>query len=512
MKKSCVLLLSVIALLLSLSACRTVGASGSDTKAPEQTSAPPTFQDPLDTIRQEKTVLFTQLWRRGSTIVLVSPLDNRLTSLDLTTGQSAAICDLPADREFLILENRVFFRNRDTGELCAVNMDGTELTTYYRMPFGSGAMKNGVLYFLGDPESVSGETLLYSYDPLNGVWSTTLLNGCALSPTRQTAVFLNDALYYIASDFGVERIIRQTIGTGERTVLYTVGRTGSGYLTELHVSHGTLYFHDRASNSTYSWIANGELLDRIEMAGDRLYAVLTEGLLFGSTEAGGEKLFFGNLIGHSAEYRSGVVMTTGGSRALVRRNGDNGEDQLAIVKYPEDEDQALLLGSLMDYRTDGAGNAVVFFHDSDTCTYVNLMSGQTQTVSVSPVALKVCPVEQYLLQPGTQLSADALQTATPQQLAQAFATAVARNDWHTLGVLLPDGLHAYPTVRMKSWSVSRNEQTSTETSETYRIVYTPYAEADAWCLSYAPGILRSGSLTLVRDEAGWHLVQPEDNR
>lgn len=512
MKKSCLLLMTVLALLLSLTACRAVGASGSDTKATEQTSAPQTFQDPLDTIRQEKTVLSTQLWRRGSTIVLVSPLDNCLTCLDLTTGKSTVICDLPAYREFLVLENRVFFRNLDTGELCAVNMDGTELTTYYRMPFGSGAMKNGVLYFLGDPESISGETLLYSYDPLNGVWSTTLLNGCALSPTRQTAVFLNDALYYIASDLGVERIIRQTIGTGERTVLYTVGRTGSGYLTELYASHGTLYFHDRASGSTYSWIAGSELLDRIEMAGDRLYAVLTEGLLFGSTEAGGEKLFFGNLIGNSAEYRSGVVMTTGGSRALVRRSGDNGEDQLAIVKYPEDEDQALLTGTLLDYRTDGSGNAVVFFYDSDTCTYVNLMSGQTQPVAVNPVSQTVCAVEQYLLQPGTLLSADALQTETPHRLAQAFATAVARNDWHTLAVLLPDGIHAYPTVRMKSWSVSRNEQSSTETSETYRIVYTPYAEADSWCLSYAPGVLRSGSLTLVRDEAGWHPVQPEDNR
>lgn len=512
MKKSYLLLLTIIALLLSLTACRAIGTSGSETKAPEQTTTDPAaFSDPLDTIRQEKTVLSTQLWRRGSTIILVSPLDSCLTCLDLSTGESTTICELPAYREFLILEKRVFFRNLDTGELCAINMDGTELTTYYRMPFAHGAMKNDVLFFLSDAENISGETLLYSYDPLNGVWSTTLLNGCSLSPTRQTAVFLDDALYYIASDLGVERVIRQTIGTGERTVLYTVGRTGSGYLTELCVAHGALYFHDRSNDSTYCWKANSELLDRIEMAGDRLYAVLTEGLLFGSSEEGSEKLFFGNLIGNSAEYRSGVVMTTGGSRALVRRSGSNGEDQLAIVKYPEDEDQALLVGTLLDYRTDGAGNAVVYFYDSDSCVYVNLMSGQTQPVSVQPVSQTVCAIEQYLLQPGTLLDAKALQTATPQQLAQAFATAVSRNDWHTLAVLLPDGIHAYPTVRMKSWNVIRNEQSSHETSETYRIVYTPYTETDSWCLSYAPTVIRSCSLTLVYENAGWRLVQPEDN-
>ena len=493
-------------MLSALTACRSTPESGEQTTTPAVTVSPDAEPDPLDDIHQEKTVQSTQLWCHANKLIFVAPHDNRLTRVELSTGQTTAICDLPAYREFLVIEDRIFFRNLDTGELCAVNENGTELRTYFKMPFCRGAMKDSVLYFLNSDSTDGGDAKLYTYDPLGGVWATTILSGCTLSPNRQTAVFIGDALFYLANDTGVDRLIRQTLETGERTVIYTASQTGSGRLAELYASNNTLYFHDRSNGETYRY-ADGAPPRSIAVAGDRIYAVLTEGILFGSAEAGGDRLFFGNTLGDYTEYRHGIVMAAGGPRALVRRTTD-GVDELAMVKYPEDETQTLFTGRISHMAADNAGHAVVFFYDTSAYTYVNLSAGKTEEFTMPAVELERLAAADYIAagaRPHTILAETDLTAVAPQQFVQIFAAAVAKNDRYTLS-MLAGNIGSYPPVCVKNWTINRSEQSSDEARVTYRITYALYTQADAWCMEYAPELIRSGSLTFVQREDGWHLL------
>lgn len=506
MRKRFLLLLLAAVMLSALTACRSTPESGGQTTTPVVTVSPNEEPDPLDDIHQEKTVQSTQLWCHANKLVFVAPHDNRLTRVELSTGRTTAICDLPAYREFLVIEDRIFFRNLDTGELCAVNENGTELRRYFKMPFCRGAMKDSVLYFLNSDGADGGDAVLYTYNPLDGIWATAILSGCTLSPNRQTTVFIGDALFYLANDTGVDRLIRQTLETGERTVIYTASQAGSGRLTNLYAANNTLYFHDRSNGETYRY-ADGAPPRSVTVAGDRIYAVLTEGILFGTVEAGGDRLFFGNTLGDYTEYRHGIVMAAGGPRALVRRTS-GGLDVLAMVKYPEDEAQTLFTGLISHVAADNAGHAVVFFYDTTAYTYVNLSAGKTEEFSMPAVELERLPAADYIAageKPHTVLAETDLTAIAPQQFVQLFATAAAKNDRYTLAMLSGD-IGSYPPIRIKSWTISRSEQSSDEARVTYRINYALYTPADAWCMEYAPEIIRTGSLTFVQQEDGWHLL------
>ena len=448
-------------------------------------------------------------------MIFVSPRESELVRIDRETGRSLTLCDAPVYREFLVLEDRVFFRNTETGYICAVNTDGSNLLSYYQMPFCNGVMKDGVMYFINTEDNFENEAVLYSYEPLEGIWSTSILSGCYLSPVRRTVVFSDDAVYYISSTADAERIIRQSLDTGERTVVYTTGRSQTGCLTELYLSGDTLYFYDAAAGAICRYEDGDTEVQQLDLPGDRLYAVLVDGLLFASSEAGGSKLFFGNAAGQSAEYQGGVVMTAGASRALVRRSGDEGEDILAVVKYPEDEVQEQISGLMNYVATDNAGNAVVFFYGAYSCYYVDLNSGEIQEYEVEPLYLDRLPIDRYIAgeeEGPAVLAGFDLETTTPQQFARAFAAAVADGDRLSLAVLLSGraDLHAFPPVQMKSWRISRDETETDENRVTYLIEYTPYAQADMLYLQFAPAIISSCRLTFELNEDGWTLLPPEE--
>lgn len=513
MRKRICLLLFAAALLMPLASC-VLGRHGGETSTPAaQTSGAEAPPDPLGDILQEKAVHSTQLYSGDGYMIFVSPRENELVRVDTETGRSLALCGMPVYREFLVIEERIFFRDLDSGRICAVNTDGENLISYYSMPFCHGVMKNGVMYFLNTEDNFSNEAVLYIYDPLKGIWSTNLLSGCRLSPVRRTAVFGDDSLYYISGDAGAERVVCQALETGERTVVYTAEAAREGCLTELSFRGGALYFHDAAADAAFRYAASAGGVQRLEIDGDRICEVLPEGILFSSSEAGGSKLFFGNASGQTAEYQGGVVMAAGGSRALLRRTGEDGSDVLAVVKYPEDEVQEQMSGMMNRVVTDNSGNAVVFFYGSHTCYHVDLNSGRVCEYSVRPLYLDRLPIPRYLSEgtaESTVLSGFDRTEVTPQQFTRALATAVAGGDRLSIARLLTGmaELSAFPPIEMKSWTVSRDEAESGDNRVVYRIEYTPYAAADLLCLRSAPAIIRECKLTFELNEGAWRLVQP----
>ena len=119
-----------------------------------------------------------------------------LTAVDLQSGETRTLLETAISSELILSDSRIFFRETASGHICSVLTNGTLYRSGYKMPFESGVMYEGNIYFIENTLS-NGDCVLYCYSPLEGEWSTTILTGCERSLSHSTAVFDAGCLYYI---------------------------------------------------------------------------------------------------------------------------------------------------------------------------------------------------------------------------------------------------------------------------------------------------------------------------
>ncbi len=443
-------------------------------------------------------------------MIFVEPKEDLLVCADPVANTMTVLCEAPVYPEFIVTGNRILCRQLDTGRICSMNMDGSDVVEYYQLPFGCGAMLDGVLYFVDTETGMTNSgTVLYRYELASGMWSTSILPGNHLSPIRRTLVFEGETVCYISEEGGVYSVIRQALATGERTVLHT----SSMPILERYGRDGILCFYDEAAGALMRF--DGSNRRAIAYEARRVYAVLSEGILFGKPNDQGTGLFFGNTAGSFAEFTGGVVMAAGGSRGLVNRIDDAGLDELAIVKYPEDRVFYHLNGKLNCVITDGEGHAAAFFYDINECYLIDLQLGTVRTCAAKPIFLHPVSPVQYVLETSKFVNVvgdQDLHDCTPRQVAEAFAQAVADGDHLSVNRILSEFCEpsAYPDVRMKSWNVARLESAD-KNKIGYEIVYTPYTEGDLRYLDWMPAGARNCLLIFDQQDGEWTLTEQEES-
>ena len=514
------LLWAVIVLLLgSLFACAPVPPAETTTAAttvPVQPGTTATIPPADDKLAEEKTVFSADLFCNEKIAVWVTPRDRSLVCVDLKTGEQTLLDSNAVYPEFFVVGDRVIFRELESGRICAVNTDGGNFISYYQMPLSEGVMKNGVMYFIGTGGDFSAETVLYQYEPLAGVWSTGILPGCYLSPNYDRVVFGEDTLYYIATDDLGERIVRQSLETGERCVIYQPAAPNANSVLSLNWSDGELYFYDITADSFFAYSEDKESMRAIGVPGERVCAVMDNGLVTQTKAVDGSNLVFSNPAGQYAVFRGGEIEAVGSSRALVRRMTVEGKDSLSLVKYPEDEVQGELNGEILNVITDHEGHAVVFLYGSSVCYLVDLNKGTMREFSTETRYLNRVSISRYIAMESiehTVLSGHDLVEAEPQTIATAFAKALVNGDRLSLAVLLFDygQIDAFPPMRFAGWDLI--PATSVDATEKFvcRLSYLTYTAGDLHILDFAPEILRDNRLTLTNDGTCWMIV-PSDVR
>ncbi|MBQ4048210.1 MAG: hypothetical protein IJC93_07580 [Clostridia bacterium] len=513
-----VLLWAVVVLLLgSLFACATVPpveTTTAATTAPVQSGSPATTVPNDDHLAEEQTVFSATLFCDDEIAIWATPRDNALICLDLASGEQTILCDRAVYPEFFVVGDRVIFRELESGRICAVNTNGGNFISYYQMPLSKGVIKNGVLYFIDDEDNYAAEAVLYKYEPLAGVWSTGILPGCHLSPVYERVAFGETMMYYIAADDLGERVVRQSLATGERSVIYQVDSSRSGCLLSLTWSDGVLYFRDAAVESFFAYSEEDDAVRAIDVPGERICAIMDNGMVTQTVAAESSSLVFSNPAGQYASFRGGEIEAAGLSRALVRRTIAEGKDQLSLVKYPEDEEQGTLSGEILRVISDRAGHAVVFFYGSAVCHFVDLNKGTIREFSSETKYLNRVSLSRYVAMESidhTVLSGHDLVEAGPDLIAAAFAKALAAGDRFSLAVLLYDygQMDAFPPVRFAAWEMLPAASTAPDEKFVCRLRYTPYTEGDLSILDFAPEVLRDGRLTLTCDGVCWIIVPSE---
>ncbi|MBR5520121.1 MAG: hypothetical protein IKU55_05335, partial [Clostridia bacterium] len=478
------------------------------------TTATTTTALPEDDLTEAETVFSSELYCDDAIAVWTTPRDNVLVCVDLQSGAQTVLSQGAVSPQFFVVGNRVIFYEQGSGRICAVNTDGGDYISYYQMPLSDGVMKNGVLYFIEDDDDFSTETVLYQYEPKAGIWSKLILPGSHRSPVYERVVFGDDSLYYIASDDSGERVVRQSLDNGDRRVIYQVDSQASGCVLELIYSAGSLYFRDSNAALFFVYNENDDSIRSLNVPGERVCAVMANGLITQSKAVDGDSLILSNAAEQSAEFQGGVVETIGVSRALVRRTTAEGRDLLALVKYPEDAVQGEITGEILRIVTDRNGHAVVFLYGESVCYYVDLNNGTMKEYPTDTKYLNRVSLARYITLDSiehTVLSGHDLVEAEPQQIAEAFAKALNAGDRLSLAILLYDygPLSAFMPFVFDGWELIPAASMSPEEKYVCRLNYTPYTEGDLSILDYAPEILRIGRLTLVSDGNCWMITKSE---
>lgn len=504
--------LTALALLLPLCACSgssgpdETTASGTTSASVQTTTAAPGIDD-----TELGPILSTKLVCTSSSALFVDPQSCLLTMLDRAAGTTSAVCSERAWDEFFLVGGTVYFRSLDTGRICSVTVDGGVVTEYFEMPFRRGLIENGKMFFI-DTENYTSDVVLYTYTPASGEWQTTMLTGCRLSPIRDTVVFGGGCLYYTALDGTENSVVRISLPDGARTVLYSVSAESSARVLSLTFANNKLYFHDRMLYGYFCVNSSGDL-SQYYIDGDRIFGVLSDGLLLGYSYNYDGNLLLGSSGGQTAECRGGDVLACGQSRALVHRWSQYGGDRVVVVKYPEDLEQKVISGTPLKLLAGADGVVALFIAESQKIIIIDISSGKTYSYPSQYTYLpESVELNAYLAGAdvgeaplGLTPSDLALRSATAEELANVFATAVARSDRYTLMRLLGEDteLAAYMPTASASYTLSLNAS-SAERAE-FTVTYKTYSAPDSFYRGFWPKSLSASILTLVRSQGVWKL-------
>jgi hypothetical protein len=141
------------------------------------------------------------LYTDGRYIIFVNPVSKLLSRADIANGETVVLCYEQAWRDFFVVGDIVYFRELLSNTVCSVKKDGTDLKKYLKMPFTTGIIVDGVMYFINS-EDYTNETVLYKYSIERGEWSAGALTGSRQSPMRNTVAFTDGGIYYISNSGG----------------------------------------------------------------------------------------------------------------------------------------------------------------------------------------------------------------------------------------------------------------------------------------------------------------------
>lgn len=458
--------------------------SSTGTTQPTTSSSTPAYQ-PGDLTPSPLTIHSAALVDDGEFAYFADPETGFLTAVDLQSGETRTLLETAISSELILSDSRIFFRETASGRICSVLTNGTLYRSGYKMPFESGVMYEGNIYFIENTLS-NGDCVLYCYSPLEGEWSTTILTGCERSLSRSTAVFDAGCLYYIQDGAEKDGIIKLSLDTLEKSRIYT----SEGKIREILCQSGTLYFRDTASASILS-LADGEAGTYISTDAARIFAVLTDGLLYGSIGSGSDNIKMGNADGQETVCMGGEILAYGGSRAVVLR-ANKKNDRLCLVKYPEDEVQHYIDGT--PYLILAGENFVLAVICGEQSRYLfSLADGSVLALDAVPLALTEVELDDYLaasIKERVIPSKEALAAAEPAKLASVFACALAKSDRAAINRMLENSgvwISPYAPLYFKQWTASK-------LPSAYEIELVPYFENDLAFAGFLPAALRKISV------------------
>ncbi len=464
----------------------------------ENKVTPPEIEEPA-----EETIYSTKLYVDDEQIVYVSPTTGYLMRTTRKDSKSTNLYEGTVWEEFLVAGGRILFRDTQTGHISSIKLDGNEYTKLFKMPFYHGIMRRGSLYFI-DTSNMVDETVLYVYTINDEKWSTHILAGNRQSCSRQTIVFGDDNLYYLSITDNTVSIISMNYENGEKRTIFTAARGERLAIPELFGSKGGIYYSDPFENR-FIYMGKDERPTYYPTGGDRIFAVITEGLLFAKSENYFGNLLIGNTEGQVTECKSGKVLSYHGARAFIQRLDVNGREYATLVKYPEDVEQIVIHGEIHTLITHDR-YALAFFYDNNKSYLIDMAEAEAIEYELENPNPEEVTIDQYLSEGKDKNivpSASSLLMASPGELVAVFTNAAVNNDRHTLIRLYgsEEKLPPYPDLYMKSYTVQKESDTGERI--VYTIDYVPYSERDDVFLGYWPEVLDEGMIILIKTESGW---------
>ncbi|HHX73070.1 MAG TPA: hypothetical protein GX701_09135 [Clostridiales bacterium] len=437
------------------------------------------------------------LFVKDDYIFFVHPATNRLMRYHVTNEIGEILWSQPVYEFFFLSGNKLYVRNLDDGFLYSLDTDGEKVERLFSIPFEDGLLLGDVMYLLARPEGESA--ILYQYEPKHGFWSMYILEGSHQWDT-DAAVFGNGILYYVQETAGRESVIARTLDTGQKVEAYQALYPGKGQLHSLIWQNGVLYFIDEGSGLC-AVDDTGEV-SRLPTEGNRVLAVLSDGILLGNSQKAHDSIFYGNKEGHGVEFSSGIVHAGYGMRAVISRQNSAGKERIALVKYPEDEEQAVLTGSLAVLKV-GQQHALAMFYDWDEYFLLNLLTGEAERLAGDTIEPTHVTIKTYLEETSKNQTPyqEEVDKASPATLAQLYAAAFCRNDRYTMSRLSSNGakLPLFYPCYAKGFRLSKLE----ETDKRFVFALDLSGFASAGHIAHLPPNMQQARLVVTRTSAGW---------
>ena len=484
--------------------------SGCGENEPIETEASPGSTDNFSsvvTVPEEQTqepqeVVFVsscEMAVKDNAVVFIDKTDMLLKYLNLGTGDINIIYDHRVYGEFILDGTIAFFTDAENGMLVCGDIIKQNFTELVQMSLGKGA-KIGEQIFFVDSKIYGKEYGLYRYDLATGRWDNRKLDGGVCSPNRQNIYFDTLGVWYISGDSEYAELCFVGYEESDEKAVFT--SSAENGITEFYVSEGNIFFVD--SNRDIYFIEEGTLKAEKFLDGAvRLCSASSEGVYYQKSPGYPMKLYLGNIKGNSVDILGGVVVESYGSRCLIRRFS-GGEEQLVVVKYPEDS--VIYSRACTLYDSVSCGRYVIaFICDSSYLYFFDLETGQVSYVENERLLYKGVSVEEYYeADAGCVLpSATALYGIEDIEVVKLFLEAVRRNDRYTLNSLICQGDSLTPYVSFVFSSYELCELERSENTVKYSVCFEYYSENDSsllWCM---PECLRKGSIVLVKENGLW---------
>ena len=434
-----------------------------------------------------------------NSVIFVDKTDMLLKSLNIETGDLRILFDIPVYDEFILDGTKVVFTNADNGMLVYGDILKGRTSELAVMPMGKGA-KIGDLLFFVDTKSFGKDYALYKYDIASGMWENRRLAGNPCSPNRETVCFGADGIWYVShGEDGAKVCSMAYSGFEEKTVYSSLDPKG---IKELIVSDGDLFFVD-SSHVAYVVPSGTETAVQYLENVTRIYSCFSEGIFYQKSSGYPVKLYIGNENGNSLDVFGGVIVSSYGTRSLIRRFAD-GKEQLVMVKYPEDSVVYSRECSLFDTVTNGR-YVIAFINDSQYLYFFDLETGEEKYFQKKRLDHRGVSLEEYFAGEGLLVapSEGALRSASDAEIAELFIEAVRRNDRYTMYMLLSEGDSLTPYLSFNFESCVITELDRTETRVKYGLDFTYHTAADDGLKNYMPDCLKNGCIVLVRENDLW---------
>lgn len=435
----------------------------------------------------------------GNSAVFVDKTDMLLKKLNMDSGEINVLYGASMYGEFILDGTKILFTNGENGMLTVGDILKGDYRELACMSLSKGA-KFGDWVYLIDEEKPGEEYVLYRYNLSSQRWDNRRLSGGYCSPNSETVFFGESSLWYLAS--GSECVELCAVDYDRLDVKSVFRSSAQNGITDFCVSEGKLYFAD-SNRDIYAVDENTCEAVKFLDGAIRLYSASSEGVYYQKSAGYPLRLYLGNLKGNSVDIAGGVVVSSYGSRCLLRRFS-GGQEQLVMVKYPDDAVVFSRECSLFDTVSNGQ-YVIAFINDSRYLYFFDLGTGDEAYFENARISHKECTVEEYYLDETGFVypSESCLAELDAEGVADLFLEAIRRNDRYFLDLLICEGDYLTPYVSFDFKSYELIETSRTETTVRYSVRFAHYTDADLSLQGYMPDCLKKGGIVLVYENGLW---------